>query len=81
MVSMSIKISVQKVSTDSVSLVLNLKGQKRLYEASIVNDRGVFGVELPSDLCLLLQQFPAESKELIGQIRNRVTREARLQAA
>jgi hypothetical protein len=81
MVSLNIKLSVQKASVDTVSLAVKLNGEKKIYDAKIVDKRGLFGVEFPSELNLLLQQFPAETKQLVGEIRKRFVREKELRAA
>ena len=81
MVSLTIKLSVQNTSANSVSLAVKLNGEKKMYDAKIVNNRGLFGVEFPSELNLLLQQFPAETKQLVGEIKKRFVREAQLHAA
>jgi len=78
---MTIKLSVQKATTDSVSLAVKLNSETKNYSAKIINDRGLFGVEFPAELNLLLQQFPAETKQLVGEIRKRFVRETQLQAA
>lgn len=79
--SLTIELSVQKASADNVSLAVKFNGEKKVYDAKIVNNRGLFGVEFPLELNLLLQQFPAETKQLIGEIRKRFVRETQLNAA
>jgi len=37
-----------------VSLAVKLNGEKNIYDAKIVNGHGVFGIEFPSELNLLL---------------------------
>ncbi len=81
MVSLNIKLKVQKVSADSASIVVKLNGQSRVFNANIINDHELFALELPSELNLLLQQFPSQSKQLISEIKERVNRQLRLQAA
>ena len=81
MVSLNIKLKVQKVSANSASIVVKLNGDSRVFNANIVNERGLFALELPSDLNMLLQQFPSQSKELVREIKERVNRHRRLQAA
>lgn len=81
MVSLNIKLSVLKAAADSMRLAVKLNGEKKAYDAKIVDKRGLFGVEFPSELNLLLQQSPAETKQLVGEIRKRSVREKELRAA
>jgi len=81
MVSLTIKLNILKASADSVSLSVRLNGDKKVYDAKVVDKKGIFGVEFPSELNLLLQQFPAETKQLVGEIRDRIFRERKLRAA
>ena len=60
---------------------MKLEGVAKVFDANIVNDHGLFALELPSDLNLLLQQLPTQSKELVHEIKERVNRQMRLQAA
>ena len=81
MVSLNIKLKVQKVSSTSATVEVKLNGERRIFDANVINEHGLFALELPSELNLLLQQFPAQSKELVREIKDRVNRQMRLQAA
>lgn len=81
MVSLNIRLKVQKVSSTSATVEVKLNGDSRIFDANVINEHGLFALELPSELNLLLQQFPSQSKELVSEIKDRVNRQMRLQAA
>ena len=75
------KLNIRKISANNVSLNLEIDGVKKNYRVKIVDNHGLFGVEFPPELGLLMQQFPAETKHLVGELRKRVGSEQKFQAA
>ena len=76
-----IELNIKKISADKVSLDVELNGAKKNYEIKVVDNHGLFGVEFPSELSLLLHSYPSESKRLVGELRKRLAQENHLRAA
>lgn len=70
MISRQINLSIKKIiSANIVSLDVTLDGETKTYNVKVVNNNGLFGFEFPADLGLILQNYPSESKALVGELR------------
>lgn len=72
----SIKIlAITQKSPRSVRLKLLLGNERGTYDVAIVDQNGIFGIELPDTLGLKLRKFsPAESRNLVSRVRQRLSR-------
>ena len=63
-------LSIKKKSGDKFDLALKIENAKKHFDVSIIDRDGVFGVEFPSELSLLLRKFPMSSKEVVKSVQN-----------
>jgi len=66
-------IAIKQKNARSVSLNLQLGNERGTYDVSIVNQNGVFGLELPDALGLKLRHFPPEaSRNLVASVKHQL---------
>jgi len=70
-------LSLQK-KTSGVRLNLRLGSEQGVYDVSVINRNGIFGLELPDSLGLKLRDFPPEeSRNLVESVRQEYSRKLR----
>ena len=71
MVSEKIKLlEIIEKRSDVLEIVLEIQNQQNKYEVEVIDNHGLFGLELPQSLQDLLSDFPnTEIHRLIGQIK------------
>ncbi len=68
-------VAIKQKNARSVSLNLQLGNERGSYDVSIVNQNGVFGLELPDLLGLKLRSFPpAESRNLVATVKRKIVK-------
>lgn len=69
-------VAVTRKNARSVHLELQLGNERGSYDVAIVDQNGIFGLELPDGLGLKLRGFPpTESRKLVGSIKRQITKE------
>jgi len=69
-------VAVTRKNARFVNLELQLGSERGSYDVAIVDQNGVFGLELPDALGLKLRSFPpTESRKLVGSIKRKITKE------
>ena len=75
-----IKILSLRKRTGGVRLSLKLGNEHATYDVPVINQNGIFGLELPDALGLKLRNFsPEESRNLVESVKQEYVR--KLQAA
>lgn len=66
-------MKVKVVSSNKNHALIDVKAGEieGRYRVGIVNNHGLFGVEYPPKLGVVLSRFPKESKALVSELRNR----------
>ena len=71
-------ISLKSKNGRRVSVDLDLDGKREVYDVSIVDQNGIFGLEMPDSLGLKLRKFPpAASRNLINAVKLKYTSKLR----
>jgi len=52
-----------------IDVQVMLENEQRNYRVQVVDSEGIFGLQLPSELSLLLNYYPEESKQLVRDAR------------
>jgi hypothetical protein len=76
-----LQINIIKMSAENVSFEIVKDNKKSKHKATIVDNHGIFGVEFPKEISLILSYYPAETKEFIGTLREMYFSFNKLQAA
>jgi hypothetical protein len=77
-------LSFKRMRGDKYRLVFQIENTKLDYNVNIIDRDGVFGVEMPSELGLLLREFPMSHKEVVNSVKiayERLFSDRQLQAA
>ncbi len=77
-------LSISRIRGSKFNLVLQIEKTKQNYAVNIIDSNGVFGVELPDELGLVLREFPMATKEIVKSVENayqELLSNRRLQAA
>jgi hypothetical protein len=64
-----IKVTPIKVVGNDIELKLEYKGQVATHKAKCFYTKGIFGVELPDEVSLLLGMYPKELKAFVGEVK------------
>ena len=62
-------LSFEKLRANKYRLVFQIENTKLDYNVKIIDDNGVFGLEIPDELGLLLREFPMSHKELVKSVK------------
>ncbi len=63
-------LGIEKKSGGKFDLALQIENAEKHYNVSIIDRDGVFGVEFPKELNLLLREFPLANKEIVKSVQN-----------
>lgn len=63
-------LDIKPKSGDKFALVLQIENVKKHYDVNIIDRDGIFGVEFPAELNLLLREFPMATKEIVKSVEN-----------
>jgi len=63
-------LSIREKANGRFDLALKIKNIKRHFDVEIIDRDGVFGVDFPSELGLLLREFPMSHKEIVKSVQN-----------
>ncbi len=77
-------LSISRIRGSKFNLVLQIEKTKQNYAVNIIDGNGVFGVELPDELGLVLREFPMATKEIVKAVESaykELFSEQQLQAA
>ncbi len=77
----NLQLNILEVSEKNVSFEVILKDENEKHTAKIVNHQGIFGVEFPKEVSLLLSYYPKETKRFIAELRKLYFSAIELQAA
>lgn len=77
----NLQLNILDVSAGIIYFEIGLNKQKSNHQAKIVDNRGIFGVEFPKEISLLLSYYPTETKEFIGKAREIYFANNKLKAA
>lgn len=71
MVSEKIKLlDIIEKDCEIFDIDLEIKGQRKTYQISVIDSHGLFGLEFPTDLTVALREFPnRETQNLIAKIK------------
>ena len=61
-------LSIKKKSGDKFDLALKIENAKKHFDVNIIDRDGIFGVDMPSELGLLLREFPMSHKEVVNSV-------------
>lgn len=61
-------LSIKEKPNGRFDLVLKIKNVKRQFDVEIIDRDGIFGVDMPSELGLLLREFPMSHKEVVNSV-------------
>lgn len=64
-----LQLNILKISADEVGFEIVFDGKKTKHHAKIVDNQGIFGVEFPKKISLMLSYYPSETKSFIGKLR------------
>lgn len=76
-----LQLNILDVSAGKVSFEIIKDNKKSKHKAKIVDNKGVFGVEFPKEISLMLAYYPSETKQFIGNLREIYFTFNKLQAA
>jgi len=62
-------LSFKRIRGNKYRLVFQIENTELDYNVSIIDDNGVFGVEMPDELGLLLHEFPMSHKEVVNSVK------------
>ncbi len=63
-------LGIKKSTGEKFDLTLQIENAERHFEVSIIDRDGVFGVEFPTELNLLLREFPMTGKKIVKLVQN-----------
>ncbi len=63
-------LSISRIRGSKFDLVLQIEKTEQNYAVNIIDSDGVFGVELPDELGLMLREFPMATKEIVKSVEN-----------
>jgi len=63
-------LSISRIRGSKFNLVLQIEKTEQNYAVDIIDGNGVFGVELPDELGLMLREFPMATKEIVKSVEN-----------
>ena len=58
-------LSFKRIHGNKYRLVLQIVNTELNYNVNIIDGNGIFGVEMPDELGLLLREFPMSHKEIV----------------
>ncbi len=61
-------LSIKEKPNGRFDLALKIKNVKRHFDVEIIDRDGIFGVDFPSELGLLLREFPMSHKEIVNSV-------------
>ena len=61
-------LSIKEKPNGRFDLTLKIKNVKRHFDVEIIDRDGIFGVDMPSELGLLLREFPMSHKEVVNSV-------------
>ncbi|MDQ3130984.1 MAG: hypothetical protein M3Q99_09515 [Acidobacteriota bacterium] len=74
----------KKIGGNKYHLIFQIENTELDYNVNIIDGDGVFGVEMPDELGLLLHEFPMSHKEVVNSVKNeykKIFADRQLQAA
>ena len=77
-------LNFKRIRGDKYRLVLQIENTELDYNVNIIDGKGIFGVEMPDELSLLLREFPMSHKEIVKSVQTayrELLSEHQLQAA
>ncbi len=61
-------LSIKEKPNGRFDLALKIKNVKRHFDVEIIDRDGIFGVDMPSELGLLLREFPMSHKKIVESV-------------
>ncbi len=61
-------LSLKRIRGNKYRLVFQIKNTQLNYNVNIIDGNGIFGVEMPDELGLLLREFPMSHKEIVESV-------------
>lgn len=61
-------LSIKKKPNGKFDLALKIDNVKRHFDVKIIDRDGVFGVDMPDELGLLLREFPMSHKKVVRSV-------------
>ena len=61
-------LSIKRKANGKFDLALKIENVKKHFDVSIVDQNGVFGVDMPDDLGLLLREYPKSQKDIVRSV-------------
>lgn len=61
-------LSIKEKPNGRFDLALKIKNVKRQFDVEIIDRDGIFGVDMPGELGLLLREFPMSHKEVVNSV-------------
>lgn len=77
-------LSFKRIRGGKYRLIFQINDTELDYNVNIIDSDGVFGVEMPDELGLLLREFPMSHKEIVNSVKTAYTElfsDRQLQAA
>lgn len=62
-------LSFKRIRGNKYRLVFQIENTELDYNVSIIDGDGIFGVEMPDELGLLLHEFPMSHKEVVNSVK------------
>ncbi len=63
-------LGIKRKSSGKFDLALQIADAEKHFDVQIIDRDGVFGVEFPTELSLLLREFPMAHKEIVKSAQN-----------
>ena len=62
-------LNFKRIRGNKYRLVFQIENTELDYNVSIIDGDGIFGVEMPDELGLLLREFPMSHKEVVNSVK------------
>jgi len=62
-------LNFKRIRGNKYRLVFQIENTELDYNVSIIDGDGIFGVEMPDELGLLLHEFPMSHKEVVNSVK------------
>ncbi len=62
-------LSFKRIRGNKYHLVFQIENTELDYNVNIIDGDGIFGIEMPDELGLLLREFPMSHKEVVNSVK------------
>lgn len=60
--------SIKRKANGKFDLALRIENVKKHFDVNIIDQDGVFGIDMPDELGLLLREFPKSQKNIVKSV-------------